>query len=226
MKKIRLFIAAFLGAFFIAVPCYAGNQTASATLASAVIVNARSYLNEATASFWSDAQLLVWLNDGTMDIFGRTHCVEDIESETLIASTTTYALSDPFIVIKAVIYNSVKSLRKGSIEHIGDVNVTLGEPSYWTQWENTVIVYPAPDSDAAGNTIDVYTVERPIEVAAGAAVLVPDQYDKALTLYIVEQALLRDEQYGKAAKVRSDYLAELDRYRTDFSAQPGPKEIR
>lgn len=226
MRKIRLFIAAFLVAFFIAIPCYAGNQTTSATLASTIITNARSYLNEATASFWTDAQMLVWLNDGTMDIFGRTHCGEDTEAETLVAAQISYPLTDPFILIKGVIYNSVKALRKGSIEHIGDINVTVGEPSYWTQWENNVIVYPAPDATAAGNTIDVYTIERPLEVASSANVLVPDQYDKALTLYIVEQGLIRDEKYEKAAKIRTDYLAELERYQQDFNTQPQPKEIR
>jgi hypothetical protein len=87
-------------------------------------------------------------------------------------------------------------------------------------------VYPEPDSDTAGDKVDIYLITRPAAVASGAAVLVPTQYDKALTLYIVEQGLIRDEQYGKAAKIRADYLAEIDRYRQDFNTQPGPKDIR
>ncbi len=45
----------------------------------------------------------------------------------------SYALADAFIVIKAVIYDDVKALRKGSIEMFGDISGTSGEPVYWTQ---------------------------------------------------------------------------------------------
>ena len=373
MRKYRLFIAAFMVAFFMSVPCYAGSQTASGTTGTIIVNNARAYLNEATASFWTAANMLIWLNEGTMDIVGRSHCLEVTEEKTLQIKTTNYPLTDSFIAIKNVVYKSYdekvtngtmeadsswantasapatnarsttqvyrgtysrkftpdaadegiqgavfttvtgttyyyslfvypddattvnvyiyngaaaaaivdtdvtgvtldawnvisgsytslaggagayiairsitgvtsgdwyvddvsvystgssKSLRRGSIEHMADMNPTIGEPSYWTQWGNDVIVYPEPDSDAAGNVIEVYVIDRPADILVTAAPLVPAQYDRALTLYIVEQALIADEQYGKAAKIRADYLGEIDRYRRDFNTQPAPKDIR
>lgn len=218
--KLRVFFLTLLILLSFIQLSFAGSQQTSSTLASAIIVNARYYLNESSASFWSDAELLVYLNDGTLDIVARTHCLEAIETETLVADTLAYALADSFIVIKAVIYDGSRALTKGSIDGIGDLDPSLGEPSRWTQWESNVIVYPAPDASAAGNDIDVYTVKRPASVASGAAVLIPAYYDKALTLYIVAQALKRDKRYAESNAVLSEYLAELNRYRVDFSEQP------
>lgn len=171
---------------------YAGSQTTSATLASTIIDRAREFLNDPTTyggtqkSIWSDAELLEYLNDGTMAIF-KMGVVEDIESETLVENQTAYPLGDSFIEIVGVVYDSTKPLEPGSFKEWLNVE-EHGTPAYWMPWETGVIVFPAPDSDAAGNTIDVYVVERPSAVAGDANVLVPAQYDLALVYFIVAQA--------------------------------------
>lgn len=221
--------------FFVVLLCllpawlYSGSQTVSSTLASTIITQVRYYLNESSATFWADAELLVFLNDGTLNIVARTHCLEDTEDVTLVTDTTSYALSDPFIIIKHAIYNSATALKKGSIDDMGRVvgstsRDALGYPEYWAQWESNIIVYPKPDSDASGNVVTVYVVDRPTAVVAGANVLVPAQYDKALVYYIVGQALKKDGRLALAAAYIAEYMAECDRYRTDFSTQPNVTE--
>lgn len=149
---------------------FAASQQTSSTDASVIITNARYYLNEATADFWSDAELLVYVNAGTMDIVTRTHCLESVEIEALIADQMAYALSDAFILIRAVIYDAgsgdEKGLEKGSLEEVGHIEET-GEPSYWFQNQDNVVVYPRPDSDhsGTGHNLDVYTVKRPVKSA-------------------------------------------------------------
>lgn len=215
----------FLLTFIIISTVFAGSQQTSGSLASAIIVDARYYLNESSESFWSDAELLVYLNQGTVDIVARTHCLEAIETETLVENQMGYTLGDNFIVVKQVIYDDAKALRKGNIESFGDISGTSGEPAYWTQWGTKVLVYPIPDATAAGNSIDVYTVSLPAAVVSGAAVKVPAYYDRALTLYIVVQALKKDRRYGESNAVLTEYLAEIDRYRADFSYQPVKGQI-
>lgn len=199
----------------------ASNQV-SGVLASAIIVRARYYLNEATASFWTDAELLTYLNDGTLDVVSRTNCLEAVETEQLVENQITYALSDPYIAIRTVIYDkgtgNEKGLLRGSLQQIGHKDKASGEPVYWTQDQDNVIVYPKPNAanSGTGKNIDVYTVKRPAAVAAGAAVLVPACYDRALILYIVAQAWYKDGQFGKSSRFMAEYLAELDRFRLDF----------
>lgn len=372
MKRLRVLITVFLLIFFTCFWCYAGSQQTSTTLASAVVTNARSYLNESTATFWTDAQLLVWLNEGLVDIAARSHCIESIETETLETGRISYQLSSNFLGVKAVMYNSYdeyvqngsmeldvnwnddgtptadaqssdqayqgtysrmftvdaadegiksdtfttvtgttyyyrlwvypddatsinvyvklgddsgasvdsdvttlvqdawnaisgswtetgsggssayfsirsmtgvtsgdwyvdevhvfstgykKALRRGSIEHIGEITGDLGEPSYWTEWGNAVIVYPPADSTAAGNTIDVYLAGRPSAVVTTDYVPTPANYDRALTYYIVSQALWRDEKYAASRLADAMYKSEIDRFRSDYNDQPALKDI-
>lgn len=229
MKRI-IYIILFI--LFISTSLYAGSQIISATDASVIATRARYILNDPTTwggvqkSIWSDAELLQWVNEGTLDIATRTQCLEDTEAETLVANTHTYALSNSFIAIKAVIYkdsNGVEwSLQRGNLFgedsklSFGFADKKTGYPGYWMQWGNSVIVYPIPDSTAAGDTITAYLVKRPSTVTATDDVLVPAQYDRALVLYVAIQGLYKDGKFNKASKLLVDYQSELDRYRSDY----------
>lgn len=345
-RYIPAYILIILSLLF-AVQAWGGNQTTSSTLASSIIDQARKYLNDSTsyggtqASIWSDSEMLQWVNDGTLDIVSRTHCLEDTETEVLVENQAIYALGDPFIIVKYVIYNNDFALDKGSIgefNRVGSASVD-GAPTHWCMWENNLIVYPAPDSttvtagsekvldsdftystdwtwgtgwahdatndeaDATASDADLeqdvsaiagesyfltwtlknfssgsvqpivggtsgtaktangtyseyilaisngnlkfdataftgsiddasvkkvanitaYVVDRPTDVAGGAAVLVPAQYDKALVYYVVGQAWAKDDRLDQAAAFANLYLQELERYRTDLTAQPAEK---
>ena len=323
---------------------FAGSQQTSSTLASTIITRARYYLNEATASFWADAELLDWVNQGTMDIVGRTRCLESSESISLAANTVEYSVTGPYLDISTVIYTDQNGVKKGlvrknpqSIGHSRD-NV----PTWWYEWDGKLGVFPAlpivtdaglaigstttnvstvaiayiikdkiytkaavaagtsPGTDvipqskygavafdintagtitaysAYGNsagfttaalaaaalppvvdgmvrlgyvtatksdgtftfgttalnaanvtaaytdsapTVTVYFVDKPTAVATASAVLVPAVYDRALTLYVAAQALLKPGLYAKSGRLMSEYLSEIDRYRLDFVEQ-------
>ena len=228
MKQKRVILsimAVILTAFLFLDVSYAGNQTTSGVTSSVIITRARYYLNESTASFWSDAELLQFINDGTMDIVARTHCLETTETETITTGTTTYAISTTYLTVKGVVLNEDKSLRKGSIEHIGDT-ADLGEPAYYIEWNNNIVVYPAPASGVSGETLTTYLVSRPTTVTSSQAVQVPAQFNRALVLYVVAQALFKDEKFAKAGRFMAEYLSELDRFRLDFSYQQPAKDIR
>jgi hypothetical protein len=217
-KKVAILLAVFMTAFLLLQVAIAGNQTTSSTTGTAMITRARYYLNESTASFWSDAELLRWLNDGTLDIVARTHCLETTEAETITTGTTSYAITTSFLTVKGVVYNGVQSLRKGSLEHMGDTT-NVGSPAYYFTWGNNLIVYPSPESGVSGYALVSYLVTRPTDILAGANVQVPAQFDRALILYIAAQALFKDGQFAKAGRFMAEYYAELDRYRLDYSTQ-------
>lgn len=223
MKK---FLASVFIFFCLCGTAFAGSQTVSGVTVATVITEARSYLNESTASFWSDDELVVWCNDGQIDIAARTGCLETTETETLQTSTTSYSLTTSFITVKGAIYNSVKGLEKGSLEHMGRTKA-VGEPAYWFTWGNNLIVYPAPESGVSGYSVVVYMTTRPTAVdATSDSIEIPEQYQKALVLYMVAQGLMKDEKYAKAAQIMGQYYAELDRFRADIVEQKPMESIR
>jgi hypothetical protein len=143
----------------VAVAVFGASQQTSSTTAQTIINDARYLLNESSASFWDDIEMLQWVNDGMVDLVTRTHCLETTESVTLAASTIEYAISGNYIKIKAVHYNDADSkvwgLKKGSPEHLGSdaySRMRLTKPSFWYDWGGNVGVYPPlachpPDCD-------------------------------------------------------------------------------
>jgi len=223
MKKLLLAFLVLVFAFQV----FAGSQQTSSTLASTIITNARYILNDTDSSsyFWSDAELLVWLNDGQKDIAGKAQCYETTESVTLSSGLLEYAISTAYLKIKAVIYtdtDGVKiALERGTPDDIGKTGQsfdpsTLREPHYWYEFGGYVGVYPAV-ATVSGETLTLYLVQRPTDLASTGTLLLPAQYDKALTLYIVAQALMKDRQNAKYSQAKADYDAEMSLYRQDFN---------
>lgn len=221
MKKIILTILYLL---LMPTILFAGSQEISGTDASVIAQRARVYLHDPTIwggtqrHIWSDTMLLQWVNDGTVYLAYESECLEDIESETLVENQASYPLTSSYIAIKAVIYKGAAgtewSLDKGDLlgkdgnkPSFGHSDDATGAPGYWTQWENGVKVHPLPDSDAAGDTIDVYLVERPTTVTATDDVLVPASLDEALVYYVAAKGFLRD---GKSSK-HGVFMALCDR---------------
>jgi hypothetical protein len=232
MKRLIWFL---LILFLFSVQVLAGSQQPSATDAQVIVTRARYLLNDPTIyggtqkSIWSDAELLQWVNDGSVDIVARSQCLEDIESETLVANTSNYSLTTNFIAIKGVIYNagtaSKWSLEKGNYNgryiatSFGHLDAMTGPPQYWTEEENDVWIYPIPTANEAGKTIDVILILRPATVGATDDVKVPAYFDRALVLYVAAQGLYKDGKFGKASSIMSQYLAEIDRYKVEYSVQ-------
>lgn len=337
----RCFIYLFALLLFVT-SVFAGSQQTSSTAASTIIIRARYHLNEASASFWSDTELLAWVNQGIVDIGARTLCLESSESVALIANTYEYTVAGTYIDLTTVVYNDASGRKKGLLrknpQSIGNIR-DVGEPVFWYEWAGKVGVYPMPPlitsaglaigstitavsttafayvingtvytktavatGTAPGNdiipqskfgavaldvgidgtidsieayqnaagytsaalaatglppvadehirlgyvtatksdgaftfgttalnvanstvaytssapTLTVYFVSRPTEIASTDSVLTPAIYDRALTLYVAAQAQLKEGQYGKSARLMSEYLAEIDRFRKDF----------
>lgn len=207
MKRVLSFM--FIFWLFFCSPCWADSQTPSGVLASAIIDDVEELFNDTGNGFLDATEALAWLNQGTMDIAVKTHCLEAIEDETLVSGTSSYALADPFIKVRAVVYEIPPGLKRLNLEEFIALTRKTGAPKHWTLWENNILLHPVPANAQTDKTIDVYTVERPATVAADADVLVPAQYDRALILYIYSRALLKDKQFAKAAQIKTEYESAL-----------------
>ena len=216
-KKLTVFIVVLL----LSVHVYAGSQQTSSTDASVFIDNARSYLNDTGTEFFTDAEMLVWLNAGLIDLVSRSHCLETTEDINLVADTLEYSITDDYILVKAVWYVSTtgtEALLPGKPGGVG-LEEDVEEPHYWYDWGGEIGIYPTLSS-VTTEKVTVYLVTRPTAIASNEDVPTPAIYDKALTLYIVAQAWAKDRQMGKYAQTMNLYHAELDRYRKDFLSVP------
>ncbi len=202
-----------------------GSQSTSSTAASTIITNARFYINEASANFWSDAELLVYLNDGMVDIATRARCLEDTETISLVADQVEYAPTSTFLAITAVQYSGTtytKGLLPGSPKEVG-LSVgedSVGEPTYWYEWNDRVGAYP-PLSSVTTEAIVLYAISLPSTLTADQNVTTPAIFDRVLTLYIAAQALYKDKKFGQAGRYMAEDMEEIERFRADFYDRAG-----
>ncbi len=219
----RFVIVAFLILFLVGGA--AGSQSTSSTTASTIITNARFYINEASAGFWSDAELLVYLNDGMVDIATRARCLEDTEVISLVAGQIEYAPTSTFLAITAVQYSITaytKGLLPGSPKEVGNYvgADSVGEPTHWYEWNDKVGVYP-PLSSVSGESIVLYAISLPSTLTADQNVTTPAIFDRALTLYIAAQALYKDKKFAQSGRFMAEYMEEIERFRADFYDRAG-----
>lgn len=228
MKK--TFLILLIG-FCFTTPVFAGQQT-SGTVASAIISNAQSILNDLGGTFHTQAILLPFVNMGIQDIAAKTRCLEIVFPIRLSSGVSEYGISNSlanFFVINTAQYfngSTYKGLKEGNVQSVGHIQGP-GEPNSWYQSANNIGIYPTPSSTVSGNTLYVYASQRPSTVTISSAIPTPAAYDNALTYYVVSMAFYRDFQKAMGDMWMAIYRDELKVLRVDFEDRPieAPKEI-
>lgn len=218
MKRLSRFVCLLMLAMVLAVgTVYSTSQQTSSTLASTIITNARTYLNETTERFWLTDELLTWLNDGILDIVSRTRCLEISEDIILIAGQLEYNIRTDYLGIESIYYHpsgeykGLKLVEPRDIGHIEDI----GEPDEWYEWDGKVGFSPL--TLESGDTVTLYLILNPETVTLADKITIPAIYDRALMLYIVSKGHLKERRMDKAVQNMAEYISELDRFRLDFN---------
>ena len=227
MKRIALAIL-----FVILLACAAFSASPSGKTVDDLVTEVRSFLNESTAAFWTDAEIERWINNGVRNIAARAHCIEETESIVISSATTEYALSSSYVAVKRVLYQSgataYKALLRGQKEQIGHVDKDLEEPEFFYESGEGVVIYPIKDSStvtSSGNTIYVVYVPAVSTLSGTSAIPTPEQFDRAIVYYATAQALFKKRFFGSAREYMSQYYDEVDRFRADFIETP-EKELQ
>jgi hypothetical protein len=193
-----------------------GSQFTPTTTGDEIITRARQLVNEATASFWDDTMMIQWVNDGIMDITGKTWCTGGTpEDVTLINDTLEYALSNDYITIITCMYrsdgtNASKSLLRGHPEMVGHVP-DPGEPVYWYEFHGKVGIYPTMTAVGSAD-VQVYQVAAPAIITGTGNIPIPAFLEDALILHVVYKALFRDNESAVAQATKEMYDKEIALY--------------
>jgi len=205
---------------------YAGSQYASGVLGTEIITYARYLINEPTASFWNDVEMLRWINEGILDIVTRTWCLGQTEAVTLANDTLEFTLAQDYITVVTVHLTetssgNVKALLRGHPAAVGHVQ-DPSEIVYWYEFDNKLGLYPTM-SDTSGHTCSCYQVSVPSVISAAEAVPLPAWFDDSLTNFVISKALFKDNEVGTAKSAMQDYEKVIGRYTGDLLNKPVDK---
>jgi hypothetical protein len=187
-----------------------------------VTTEVRDHLNEATAVFWSDAQLQKWIQEGTRIVSGKAMSVEADDSITLVANQLLYTSSDeswiadcvePYAAYYDDQSNVYKGLIKIHVREIGNVaTFTSGDPKYYCMHNRSIYIFPLTTAAivTAGGTVMVLYGKETDDVTE-----LKDEHQHLPILYAVAKARMRDRAYSESTSLLSLFYQELNFERSD-----------
>lgn len=195
-----------------------------------VIDNVRSELLEASAAFWTDAELLRWLNDGERDFVNKVRGIDKVSTVSTVAGRNRYPLPASFLASKAVFYNDVlsdgtdqwKRLQPTTLEKLAQENpgflsddeAARSIPRAYTIFANELYVTPTPRDD--GKQIKMFHKGKAVPLTAlSQSFTIDDSMADGLKAYVLWQAWAKEKEFQLAAmweQKYKDYVGEGRRF--------------
>lgn len=186
------------------------------------LAEVRYLLNEATASFWADAELTVYIQEGTRVFSTKSLMVEATGTiDPMILATPYYDSGDETFLgdvleIYSVIYNistAYKGLVKIHPRQIGNVakSATTGPPKFYSLFNRQLYIFPLASAvEVAGGTLDVLYAKETDDITA-----VADEFQHLPIMYAVAKALQKDQKFGQAGALMQQFYQEISFERSD-----------
>ena len=188
------------------------------------LAEVRYLLNEATATFWADAELTVYIQEGCRVFSSKSLMVETLGTVTpMIVETPYYDSGDAnctwiadVLEIYAVIYNistSYKGLVKIHPRQIGNVakSAVTGPPKFYSLFDRKLYIFPlASATEVAGGTLDVLYAAETDDITA-----IADEFQHLPIIYATAKALQKDQKFGQAGALMQQFYQEISFERSD-----------
>lgn len=169
------------------------------------------------AGFYTDANLTQWLNDGMDDIALNLEPKVTSATITTVASTTEYALPDNLISIKTALYYDSSAAQWRDMEETSYMELFHSNPGwesdevalmphkwYWRP-EGIIGVYPKPTTGTTNGLRIIYTCRPDEMVDDDDVTTMPTYLDRAVVLFAVFRAKLKDRNDEKAVIARAEW---------------------
>ena len=186
------------------------------------LAEVRYLLNEAAATFWADAELTVYIQEGCRVFSSKSLMFERVATiDPMILTTPFYDSGDETFIgdvleIYAVIYTigtAYKGLVKVHPRQIGNLakSAVTGPPKFYSLFNRQLYIFPLASSvEVAGGTLDVLHAAETDDITA-----IADEYQHLPILYATAKALQKDQKFGQAGALLQQFYQEISFERSD-----------
>lgn len=186
----------------------------------------RDALNESVAVVWSDTQIQNWIKEGTRIFSSKTLMVEADDTITLVANQLSYTSSDEAWIANIIepysaYYDNQSNKYKGLIKvhprQLGNLALsTSGTPKYYCLHNRTIYIWPLTTAAivTAGGTIEVLYATETDDITE-----IEDEYQHLPIIYSVAKCKQRDEKFGEASALLTQFYSEINFERADKHAR-------
>ncbi len=191
-------------------------------IVSDVITRVRRVFGDEAAVQITDDDIKRWINDAQIEIVKKNQsALLNTTTVNLVANQATYSLASNILLVRAVRYKysdmqSYKTLDYKSMQQFDEsingwdgTGFPSGYPVLYTQYNNNIIVFPAPDRAATAGLKILYN-EVPTDVVNNSdALSLPLIYHNTIQRYCLWQASLLDEDLEPAIMYQQSFDSDL-----------------
>ena len=191
----------------------------------------RSLLNEASASFWSDAELQEFLDQGVYDIAAKARCIQGSDTFLLVTSQyeyTTFVASSSTTIsyVRGCIYispdNEYIGLKRIYPSQISDLpHMLAGPPKYFYHVNSIIGIFPLPTASENGESVKIYYASKPTGATLALRIAeLPAEFMSPLYWYAASMAYKKEHRYAESDKFYQMYQQELTALKQELYSAP------
>lgn len=186
-----------------------------------IITDVRSGLLEPVPGFWTDQELLTWINRAETDFVNRTRILEGKETLTTVPGQSEYPLPTNWMSSKGIFYNdqdtttlenrwgpleatSLEKMKQENPSFLDDSVSTRNKPRLYWIWEREVNLFPVPD---VSSQIKMFFKAKPTPLTStSSSINIDDALAPALVEYVKWKAWEKEKELDLANSSRELYF--------------------
>ena len=189
---------------------------------SGAITEVRAVLNEASPAFWTDAEITLWIQEGTRIVASKTLMAEDDQIiDPLVENQLSYSSSDEtwiadIIEPYAAIYDDGSNKYKGLIKmhprQLGNVaTFTSGAPKYYALHNRQLFFWPlATAAVAAAGSVRVLFAKETDDITD-----LNDEFQHMSVQFAIGRAKQKDQKFAEANSIFQQFYSDVNFERAD-----------
>lgn len=143
-------------------------------IVSDVIIRVRRTFGDEAAVQVTDDDIVRWINDAQIEIVKHNDgALQSTDTMNIVANQSSYTLTSALLILRSLRYKysdmtSFRALRYKSLQQFDEsidgwdgTQYPAGYPAFFTQYNNTVTLFPTPDRAATAGLKILYN-EKPL----------------------------------------------------------------
>lgn len=211
-------------------------------LASQVISDVRKELLELSPEYWSDSELLRYINRAQMDFANKTRILEDDANLSLVQGQSDYSLPANWTSARLVLIKIINddgtfqwkrlypiNLEKAAQQQPNFLNTSdknQGRPTRYWIWNRRLWLNKAPDAGFATELHLFFKSKALLVSNASETLAFDDELCEAITAYVLWKAWAKEQEFERADDQKTMYFQYVAEGRKWVKRQSGDMRNR
>lgn len=171
---------------------------------------ARDYYNAVGDPHFSSNMIMTIIYQACMEMSLEAMVIERTYTTTSTSGIREITLPTNAFSIRRIEYKGIK-LEPVSLDCDPKTSTTevSGRPAQYALWDGEIILYPTPDT--TGDTIEVFTYNRPQSITSSSVLEVPEEYHLDILNLIISIMYAKDQNQSMATYYRNLWEKSLNR---------------